>query len=199
MRAFILLLLIPLSMAADANITYHLGLEMAASCPGNILSVDAMASNGASVSDVELRLVLYYPYQGLRALKHTDVNGQTFFELTKNGTYRVYIKTDAYDHEQYEEFDYPELCPPPPPKEMNVSASFDCESSIISVNVTESGEPLAGVFVRSLRWSSMSGSLGIASLPLEGDDYFVVSEKEGYGTQTIFLENVCSEPPVAGE
>jgi len=191
MRTFILLLLIPLSFAAEANITYHLGLEMESSCPGDILNVDAIASNGVPVPDVELRLVLYVPYQGLRALKHTDAQGHTFFELTKNGTYRVYIKTDAYDHEQYEVFDYPESCPPPPPKDMNVTVAVDCDSRLLKINITDAGTPLAGVFARSLYWSSMSGSTGAIVLPFGQDDYFVIFEKNGYNPQTIFLEEPC--------
>lgn len=180
-------------MAAEANITYHLNLEMESSCPGNILNVEAIASNGEPAPDVELRLVLYSPYQGLRALKHTDVNGQTFFELTKNGTYRIYINTDAYDHEQYEEFYYPEMCPAPPPRQMNISVEADCDSRILKINVTDAGIPLENVFVHSLHWSSMSGSIGIAALPLEQDDYFVIAEKDGYNPQTIFLEDVCTD------
>ncbi len=193
MRAFILLFLlsVPFAFAAEANITYHLGLEMASSCPGNMLNVNATASNGVPAPDVELRLVLYSPYQGLRALKHTDANGQTFFELTKNGTYRVYINTDAYDHEQYEEFDYPHSCPPPAPKQMNVSLGADCENRMVLMNVTEGGMPLGDVFVHSLHWSSMSGSTGTIALPLEQDDYFLVFEKSGYNSQTIFLDDAC--------
>lgn len=183
--------LIPLSMAAEANITYHLNLEMESSCPGNILNVDAIASNGEPAPDVELRLILYYPYQGLRALKHTDANGQTFFELTKNGTYYIYINTDAYDHERYEVFDYPESCPPPPPKQMNVSIAADCDNAMLAMNVSEGAIPLEDAFVRSLHWSSMSGRTGIAALPLEQDDYFLIFEKDGYTSQTIFLEDVC--------
>jgi hypothetical protein len=192
MRAFILLLLIPFSMAAEANITYHLGLEMESSCPGNILYVDAIASNNEPAPDVELRLVLYSPYQGLRALKHTDANGQTFFELTRNGTYRIYINTDVYDHEQYEEFDYPESCPPPLPKQMNISVEADCDSRLLKINAADAGAPLEAVFVHSLHWSSMSGSIGTAALPLEQDDYFVIAEKDGYDSQTIFLEDICT-------
>ncbi|NYZ74175.1 hypothetical protein H0O00_03460 [Candidatus Micrarchaeota archaeon] len=193
----ILLLLIPLSMAAEANITYHLNLEMESSCPDDILNVDAIASNGEPASDVELRLVLYYPYQGLRALKHTDTSGHTFFELTRNGTYRIYINTEAYDHEQYEVFDYPESCPPPPPKQMNATVAVDCGNlaaggnAMLTMNVTEGGIPLKDVFARSLHWSSMSSSTGAIALPLEQDDYFVIFEKEGYTSQTVFLEEPC--------
>jgi hypothetical protein len=164
---------------------------MESTCPGNILNVDAIASNGQPAPDIELRLVLYEPYQGLRALKHTDANGQTFFELTRNGTYRIYINTDAYNHEQYEVFDYPESCPPPAPKQMHVAATKDCENALLVVNVTDGGIPLENVFVRSLHWSSMSGGTGAVALPLEEDDYFIILEKSGYSPQTIFLEEPC--------
>ena len=123
MRIFVLLLLLwSFSMAAEADIVYYLGLEMETSCPGDILSVDAIASNGEPAPDVELRLVLHEPFQGLRALKHTDSDGHTFFELTRNGTYRIYINTDAYNHETYEIFQYPESCPPPPPEQLTQPA-----------------------------------------------------------------------------
>ncbi|MFZ5500397.1 MAG: hypothetical protein ACOY58_00575, partial [Candidatus Micrarchaeota archaeon] len=90
MRLVILLLfLLPLPLAA--NTTYRLDLTAEASCPGDVITVETMASNGMPAPDVELRLVLYEPYQGLRALKHTNASGQTFFELTRNGTYRIYV------------------------------------------------------------------------------------------------------------
>lgn len=183
----LLFLIFPLSFA----ITYWVDLSTEASCPGDILTVDATASNGVPASDVELRLVLYEPFQGLRALKHTDAHGQTFFELTKNGTYRIYINTDVYHHDKYITFEYPEMCPAPPSQQMLVGVEMFCDSSLMKINITDGTSPLANVFVQSKYWSTMSGSTGTVFLPLEEDDYFLFFERRGYNSGTFLFENPC--------
>src|SRR4030042_4538607 len=159
--AFLLLFMLPLSLAA--NTTYRLDLFMESSCPGDILHVDAVASNGQPAPNVRLRLVLYEPYQGLGALKPTNASGQTFFELTRNGTYRIYINTDDYNHERYSVFQYPVSCPPPPPKQMVVDLEIGCDSRLMKISVSDGDAPLEDVFVQSRYWSSMTGKSGTIS------------------------------------
>ncbi|MFH0737555.1 MAG: hypothetical protein V1827_02575 [Candidatus Micrarchaeota archaeon] len=189
MRLFAISLLM-FSVSLAANTTYRLDLEMHAECPGDMLIVDAVASNGEPAPDVELRLVLYEPYQGLRALKHTDYSGHTAFELTKNGTYRIYINTDTYNAKDYEIFRYPERCPPPPPKKLFAVVEVDCDGMSVKANVTDGGSPVGGVFARTLHWSSMSGKDGLVSLPLEEDDYFLAvgdGDREGF----VVFGDIC--------
>lgn len=188
--AVFLLLMIPLSFP----ITYWLDLFTEASCPGDIITVDAITSNGQPAPDVELRLVLYEPYQGLRALKHTNAHGQTFFELTKNGTYRIYITTDVYHHDKYVTFEYPEMCPAPPSKQMVVGVELNCDSRLMKINITDGISPLENVFVQSKYWSTMSGSSGTVVLPLEEDDYFLYFDRRGYNSGTFLFVNPCPEP-----
>ena len=193
--AFLVLLLACVAYADNVTIKRSLALEMNASCPGNILSVDAVASDGSPAPDVELRLVLYYPYQGLRALKHTDVYGKTFFELTKNGTYRVYINTDAYNAPQYIAFEYPALCPPPPPKTFEVKAAADCADNLTVISASAGGMPLANVTVTSERWSSVTGASGTVEFPLEEGYVFVSAKAPGYGTRESYFYITCAPPP----
>lgn len=190
MRLIALLLIIS-SLSMAANTTYRLDLTMETSCPGDVMTVDAIASNGQPAVDVELRLVLYEPYQGLRALKHTSSSGQTFFELTRNGSYRVYVNTEEYNHEKYYPYEYPELCPPPPPKHMVVAGEINCDSRIMKINVSDNDGPVENVFVNSLYWSSMTGKAGTISLPFEEDDYFLSFSRTGYNDGTVLFENPC--------
>jgi len=189
MRLFAISLLI-LSISFAANTTYRLDLEMHTECPGDMLMVDAIASNGEPAPDVELRLVLYEPYQGLRALKHTDYDGHTAFELTKNGTYRIYINTDAYNAKDYEVFRYPQMCPPPPPKKLFAVVEVDCGSGSVRADITDGVSPVKGIFARTLHWSSMTGEDGMISLPLEEDDYFIAigdGNSEGF----VVFGDIC--------
>ncbi len=181
----------------DVNITRFLSLNLTTSCPGNILHINATASDGLPAPDVELRLVLYLPYQGLRALQHTDKDGMASVELTKNGSYRVYMNTDAYDHERYMEFEYPRMCPPPPPKQMNISIEPDCEGMRLSITTkaNETGAPLEGVFVLAGDWSSFSGKSGTVSVPFEKGYVFIRVERANYTGQEFYFDASCLPPP----
>lgn len=200
---FLLLLLLALSQpifaenASEPNITRFLNLNMSASCPGNMLHISAIASDGRPAPDVELRLVLYLPYMGFRGLGHTDSNGNMSIELTKNGSYRVYMNTDAYDHDRYVEFDYPALCPPPPPKQMNISVLPDCDNALLTVitRANDSGLPLEGVFILADNWSSFTGTGGFASLPFEKGWVYVRAERANYTSQEFFADARCLPPP----
>ena len=181
----------------DANITRFLSLDLTASCPGNILLMNATASDGLPAPDVELRLVLYLPYQGLRALQHTDKDGLASVELTKNGSYRVYMNTDLYEHEKYLEFDYPLMCPPPPPKQMDVSVEPDCGDMRLSITsrANATGAPLEGVFILAGNWSSFSGKSGLVSVPFEKDFIFIRAERANYTSQEFYFDARCLPPP----
>lgn len=138
--------------------------------------------------------MLYAPFQGLRALKHTDEQGMTFVELTKPGEYRIYMQAEDYNHPQYVEFRYPEMCPPPPPKSFNVSIEPDCNNSQLMVTVTENGEPLEGVFIRTEEWSSLTQSAGRVPFPLEEGLVFISANKSGYSYQEMFVDIDCTPP-----
>lgn len=183
--------------ASEPNITRFLHLNTSTSCPGNILHISAIASDGLPAPDVELRLVLYLPYMGFRGLGHTDSNGNMSIELTKNGSYRIYMNTDAYDHDRYVEFDYPALCPPPPPKQMNISVLPDCDNALLTVitRANDSGLPLEGVFILADNWSSFTGTSGFASLPFEKGWVYVRAERTNYTSQEFFADARCLPPP----
>ncbi len=190
--AALFLFLIQLTFAVE--ITYFMNLSLSVSCPGDVLHINATASSGEPAADVELRLVLYSPYQGLRALKHTDEQGLTSVELTKPGEYRVYISTEEYNHPKYVAFSYPSMCPPPPPKAFNISVVPDCNYSLMEITITENGTPVEGVFVRTGEWSSLTGSKGEVSLPFEEGWVFVSANKSGYVYQEVFVDINCTPP-----
>jgi len=201
----ILLLLLPLGSAfalesnasQEASITRFLYLNASASCPGNVLLMNATASDGLPAYDVELRLVLYLPYQGLRALQHTDENGLASVELTKNGSYRIYIGTDRYEHEKYVEFEYPLMCPPPPPKQMNVAIAPDCEDMRLRILAAsnETGAPLDGVFILAENWSSFTGQSGEVLVPFEKGYVFIRAERANYTPREFYFDARCLPPP----
>ena len=193
MRVLFLLLLLS-ATAFSAEITYFMNLSLETTCPDNVLHITAMASNGQPVADVEIRLVLYVPFQGLRALKHTDEQGMTSVELTKPGEYRVYMQTEDYNHPQYVEFSYPEMCPPPPPKSFNLSIEPDCSSSLLKVAVTEEGTPLEDVFLTTGEWSSLTQAIGKVSFPLKEGLVLVSANKSGYSYQEMLLDINCTPP-----
>ncbi|MEW6722876.1 MAG: hypothetical protein AB1324_06450 [Candidatus Micrarchaeota archaeon] len=199
---FLVIALILLSLAfaqEDPEIKRAINLTAEASCPDDSLEVTLTSSDGKPVPDIELRLVLYVPYQGLRALQHTDEQGKAWFELSKNGSYRIYISTEDYEHPRFVEFEYPVLCPPPPPKEFIVTATPVCADSLISVTATHGGEPLEGVSVRTEKWSSLTSANGTAVFPLEEGDIYIIAEKTGFSKKEFWAEISCAPPPECNE
>ncbi|MFH0885299.1 MAG: hypothetical protein V1861_06325 [Candidatus Micrarchaeota archaeon] len=192
----LLFTLIQTAAAQEVNITRYLYVNASASCPGNMLLMNATASDGLPAPDVELRLVLYLPYQGLRALQHTDKDGLASVELTKNGSYRIYMNTDAYEHEKFVEFEYPRMCPPPPPQPMNISIEPDCENLRLSITTkaNETGAPLEGVFLLAGNWSSFSGKSGSVSVPFEKGYVFIRVERANYTGQEFYFDASCLPP-----
>ena len=189
---FLLILLVSFSFAQ--NVTYFVNISAWVQCPGDHLFMEAIASNGQSVPGVELRLVLHSPYQGLRAVQTTDSDGQASAVLTKTGEYRVYINTEDYNHPQFVTFYYPELCPAPPPRSLNVTATPDCNNSLLIITADDNGTPLEDVFIRTLNWSSFSGPSGSVAFPLEEGYAYIQANKSGY-YEVAFWENVSCEPP----
>jgi hypothetical protein len=180
----------------EPEITRYLNLTAEDSCPGNLLDVKAIASDGSPAFDVELRLVLVVPYQGLRALQHTDVNGSAKFELTKSGSYRIYINTDDYNHPKYVEFEYPSLCPPPPPKPLDISVEADCAAGTMIISAESEGSPADGVFVRTQSWSSVTGKDGAVLLPLEKGDVLISANKSNHSFVQFYYTISCEPPPI---
>ncbi len=194
--ALMVLILAGLSFSLNLTVIRFMNVSTSTSCPGDWLYMNATDSEGSPVPDVELRLVLYEPYQGLRALEHTGPDGLASVQLTKPGHYRLYIYTnDSYDHDQYVEFDYPSMCPPPPPVGMNVSVATDCQEKLLIINVTSGGAPLSGVFISAQDWSSMTGDSGSVSFPLEEGDVFINASKQGYSNQPFYYTASCAPPP----
>jgi hypothetical protein len=191
----LLFAIIQTASAHEANITRYLHVSASASCPGDVLLMNATGSDGLPAPDVELRLVLYYPYLGLRALQHTNQSGLAAVQLTKNGTYRIYISTDAYDHPKYVTFDYPAICPPPPPKAMDISVEPDCDAGMLRILAHSNGTPLESVFISAGNWSSLTGASGWASFPLEEGSVYIRAEKSNYSTREFFAEVSCAPPP----
>ncbi|MFN7991092.1 MAG: hypothetical protein U0R44_02940 [Candidatus Micrarchaeia archaeon] len=182
----------------ETNITRFLDVSLNTSCPGNLLTAVATSSDGLPAAGIELRLVLYEPYQGLRALQHTDQGGMARFELTKAGKYRLYIYTKNYNHDQYAEFAYPALCPPPPPRQMNITALPDCGKGILLVRAADAnGTPLEGAFISvqdGRSWSSLSGKSGEVSFPLDEGDIFINASRGNYSTVGFYSTVDCTPP-----
>jgi hypothetical protein len=196
MRAAVILLLIAAaSFAENATIIRFMNVTTSTSCPGDWLFMNATDSEGSPAPDVELRLVLYEPYQGLRALEHTGQDGLASVQLTNAGHYRLYMYTAGYNHDQYVEFDYPALCPPPPPKAMNVTAYANCTDMLLHVSVSSGGSPLPGVFVTTQDWSSMTADSGNASFPFSEGYIFINASKAGYSNPAFYYLASCAPPP----
>jgi hypothetical protein len=157
--------------------------------------MNATGSDGLPAFDVELRLVLYLPYQGLRALQHTDQNGLAKVQLTKNGTYRVYINTEKYNTPQYITFQYPKLCPPPPPKSYDIEAEVDCKSNYTIIRASVNGTPLSNVTVQSEKWSSVTSDSGEVHFPLEEGYLYVSASRSGYSTKQFYVYVTCEPEP----
>ena len=190
---FTMLMLLVFSLSMAANTIHYLDLSTETSCPGDMLHVDAISSDGRPVPEVELRLVLYEPYLGLRALKHTNASGHAFFELPRNGSYRIYIYSPYHVYPQYVQFEYDEPCPPLPPKQMVVELEMSCDLGFMKAAVSDGAEPLEGVFVHSLGWSSMTDDRGIAVLPLGPEDYFIMFERQGYAPGGLVFGYACPD------
>ncbi len=193
--AVFLLLLAATSFSLNATIIRFMNVTTSTSCPGDWLYMNATASDGTPAPGVELRLVLYEPYWGLRAMEHSDANGLASVQLTRAGYYRLYMYTNDYNHDQYVEFDYPSMCPPPPPTPMNLTVSVDCNDSVIIITAASGGAPVSGVFVSTQDWSSMTGDSGTVSIPLEEGDLFVNATKKGYASQAFYQTVSCAPPP----
>lgn len=190
MRFFALLLVLLVSFAS-ADLP-NLTLTTGKMCPGSILQMNATA-DGQPAPGVTLRVVLYDPYQGLVALQNTTDDGSASVKLTGSGTYRIYIYTRDYEHDEYVEFPFT-LCPPPPPKPMEVGFISDCNSSTVRISVTSNGIPLENVLVSTQNWSSLTGPTGNVSFPFAGGDVLITAEKSGY-EKTFVVETVDCSPP----
>jgi hypothetical protein len=190
----ILFLILLLSFSFAQNVTYFVNVSTQTFCPEDRLVMEAIASNGQSIPGIELRLVLHFPYQGLRAVQTTNSSGQASAVLTKPGEYRIYINTEDYNHPQFITFNYSELCPPLPPKSFNLTAVPDCNNSLLIIAANESGKLLEDVFIRTLNWSSFSGPSGSVAFPLiEGYEY-IQANKTGYHSHA-FWKNISCKPP----
>ena len=195
MKYLLFLLLISVSFAQEEPvITRYLYLEAEKFCPDDNFVITATSSSGSPAPGVELRIVLYEPYQGLRALETTDANGQTETRITKTGHYRIYIRTDEYNHPGYLEFDYPELCPPPPPEQYDVAIDYDCENNLTTVTVTKEAEPLEGVEVSTDIWSSTTSQKGIVVFPMKQGNIRFYTEFPGYLPVNL-TETIDCTPP----
>lgn len=192
-----MLLLIPAFASAELTleVTHYLTVTTNVTCPDNTLHVLAMGSDGNPGVNIALRLALMEPYQGLRAVMHTDENGMASVELTKTGLYRLRIYTDDYNHEEYLEFNYSEMCPPPPPKQMEVDVEPDCINGNVLINITSGGVPVSGVLIRTEKWSSLTGSSGFASFPLEEGLTYISAESSGYAKVEFYKNLSCAPPP----
>jgi len=190
-----LLIFLPFSFAQlNLTVTRALNLEMNTTCPGNVLHVYAIASDGTPVPDAELRLVLYEPYLGLRALQHTDQTGYASFELKATGYYQIYVRVenDTYNHPNYFDFNYTAMCPPPPPKKLSVEISKNCASGVLVLNISSGSGPESNVLVTSPQWSSLSGSDGSAVIPFQQGYVLLHLEKVGYTGINISERILCS-------
>jgi len=190
--ACILLLLV--SLASAAHLPF-LNLSLSAGCPNDWLRAFAFDQNGTPVPDLELRLVLWEPYYGLRALNHTDADGSAYFQLKLPGTYQVYPVSNLYQYDKYTELNYTVMCPPPPPKQMEIIVEGDCNASVMRIDALENSTPLEGVFISSGNWSSLTGSSGEAVFPLVEGLVAIHAEKKGYDKKDISKEISCAPPP----
>ena len=163
------ILLVSVAWAATLDIT------TSTSCPGNVLTVNAYTSDNSSPAGIELRLLLYDPYNGLKALLDTDANGTASANLSRTGYYRIYPSTIAYIHPDYVDFNYTAMCPPPG---INLSISADCSRDILLINATSQGAPLADAFLSADSWSSLTSQSGRAAIPFQGEDYVFVSAQK---------------------
>ncbi|MBU0527180.1 hypothetical protein KKE92_01755 [Candidatus Micrarchaeota archaeon] len=194
MRIFLFLFLLS-AFSFSLNVTHFLNIETEIICPDNDLVMTAIASNGSPAPAVELRVVLHSPYQGLRAVKTTDKDGIAVAELTKTGLYRIYINTEFYNHDDFVEFNYSELCPAPPPKQFNISVIPLCNQSQLMVQVAEDDVPLQDVFVRTLNWSSTTNNYGQVILPLDEGYVYIVANKSGFVRQEFWIDINCTPAP----
>ena len=198
MRFFFFMLLLSFSFAQEPEITRALDISAHVVCPGNHLILSAEDSAGNPAEDVELRLVRHYPYSGLVALGRTDQNGLLEFILTKNGSYRIYINTDAYNHDDFAEFGYPELCPALPTPDFELSVEPDCEKRNLVITAHNSG-PLKDVIITTPFWSSTTSSLGKVVFPLEEGFLSINAQLENYTEKNLTVEIDCTPPECTGD
>ncbi len=192
MRFFLILLLVSLSFAQAPEIKRSISVDGEVECPGDILHFEIRASDGSFADNVELRLVLHYPYQGLTAIKNVD-GGIGSFQLTKNGTYRIYIKTEQYNHDDFVQFDYPKMCPPVPQRQLALSIDPDCSANTMIVKATDP-EPVKDAIISSGNWSTTTNSEGEAIVPfVEGINRVSVS-KENYTGAEQYFDIDCNPP-----
>lgn len=190
----ILLLLSCASASNESDIKRYLDLQSGTTCPGDLLTMNVSSSDGSTPSGIELRLVLYEPFNGLRGIAHTDSSGSASIPLSRTGNYRIYFTTTDYDHADYVEFNHTEMCPPLPPKEFDLAVSADCARHLVFVNATSQEKPLEAVFIRTDSWSSMSGASGKAFLPFSdvSEGYvFISAGKTGFASQSGWLWLGC--------
>jgi hypothetical protein len=193
---FAIALLLSCAFASnESGIRHYLDLQSGTACPGDLLMMNVTSSDGSIPSGIELRLVLYEPFYGLRGIAHTDANGSASIPLSRTGNYRIYFTTTGYIHADYVEFNYTEMCPPLPPEEFNLTVSADCARHLVLVNATSQEKPLESVFMRTDSWSSMSGANGKAFFPfsdvLEGY-VFISAEKTGFASQSGWFWLGCA-------
>ncbi len=67
-------------------------------CPENLLQIVIKSKDSKPVSDVEIRLILYEPYQGLKQQKVTDQDGKAVFNMSKelDGKYQLQFEKTGY-------------------------------------------------------------------------------------------------------
>lgn len=193
MRLLLFIILLASFSYSQPEITRALDVSADVICPGNHLVLKAVDSAGNPAQNVELRLVLYYPYQGLVALGNTDQNGLLEFILTKTGTYRIYISTKNYNHAGFAEFQYPELCPPPSQPEFDISVEPDCIKKTVVISVSDNG-PLKDVIITTDFWSSATSSTGKAIFPLEEGLLSIRAYLENYIEKNLSVEIDCRGP-----
>lgn len=193
---FLILLLVSASFCQEPVIKRVVTVSTDVSCPDDILTMRAISSDGKPAAGIELRLVLHSPYQGLRAVKTTDSSGEATAELTKPGEYRIYIRTDAYNHKDFEEFDYPSMCPPPPPEDFDIQVQPDCNNSLLLITVSQDGMPLSDVMISTFNWSSTSSADGLAAFPLDEGYAYVTAEKAGFTMKGLWVNVSCAPPPL---
>lgn len=189
---FLLLFLIPTLLADFPDIKRTLTVNTQIVCPNDILNFEIISSDGMYVDNVELRLVRYYPYQGLIGITVAD-GGVGSFKLTKNGTYRIYIRSKEYYHEDYIEFEHQKLCPAIPPKNFSISIFPNCKDKIILVKIFDE-EPLSNAIVYSSNMSTITNKDGEAIFPLTSGSFEITANIFNYTNQSAKTYIDCNPP-----
>ncbi len=74
-----------------------LNVEWQQRCPENEIGITVSYGN-EPVENIDVLLMLYDPPGGSLGTKDTDDDGQAFFSITAEGTYRVYFSSDNYEY-----------------------------------------------------------------------------------------------------